>query len=101
MPNLGTYEKNGVQKRAYTPADAVQLKFDGWKRIDEPATADETPQVDEAAAETGGDGSSDEAAAQAGGDGSSDEQSQQPADDAKQEAQPTVDTTKPSGSKRR
>lgn len=50
----GTFEKNGVTKTAYTPAEAVKLKFDGWARVDEPAAEDvaavpdqgETPSQD-------------------------------------------------------
>lgn len=41
----GTYEKDGRQKVAYTPSEAVELRFNGWARIDEP-TVDEEPTVE-------------------------------------------------------
>lgn len=42
----GTFEKNGISRVAYSPADAVKFKFDGWQRTDEDQ-ADEASVVED------------------------------------------------------
>jgi hypothetical protein len=39
---IGTFEKDGRQKLAYSPAEVVNLRFDGWAPVDADAEASVT-----------------------------------------------------------
>lgn len=44
MPEpIGTYTKDGITQHAYTRADVVQLKFDGWHEVAQAVTPPAAP----------------------------------------------------------